>query len=243
MGTKVLADVVVEIVRSVGSEFDRVVVVNAHGGNAYALRAAADTCAADGRPFSVWSVRLPGADAHAGRTETSLLLHLAPELAQLDRAVSRREGRARRAPPGDDASRCAGGLTQRRARRSSGCVGRGGCTPARPTRGRRRRPPRVRIGRRSGDRRNGALRLRRCRRGPTRRPRHRSSTAAGRGRGRSPRGRRMVGRGHRRLRGCRRGSRIRWARSPSPEAVAAAGAITWPRSWPTCASSRRSRRR
>lgn len=26
-----------------------------------------------------WSPRLPGGDAHAGRTETSLMLHLAPE--------------------------------------------------------------------------------------------------------------------------------------------------------------------
>jgi creatinine amidohydrolase len=87
IGTKVLADVLIEIVRTAGPEFDRLVVINGHGGNAYALRAAAATCAAEGRPLEVWSVRLPGADAHAGRTETSLMLHLAPELVVLAAAV------------------------------------------------------------------------------------------------------------------------------------------------------------
>ncbi len=88
IGTKVLADVLIEIVRTAGPEFERIVVVNAHGGNAYALRAAAATCAAEGRSLEVWSVRLPGADAHAGRTETSLMLHLAPEAVQLDAAAA-----------------------------------------------------------------------------------------------------------------------------------------------------------
>jgi len=87
IGTKVLADVLVEIVRTAGPEFARIIVINGHGGNAYALRAAAATCAAEGRALEVWSVRLPGADAHAGRTETSLMLHLAPELVRLGAAV------------------------------------------------------------------------------------------------------------------------------------------------------------
>ena len=86
IGTKVLADVLIEIVRTAGPEFGRVVVINGHGGNAYALRAAAATCAAEGRPLEVWSVRLPEADAHAGRTETSLMLHLAPELVVMEAA-------------------------------------------------------------------------------------------------------------------------------------------------------------
>lgn len=86
IGTRVLSDTLVEIVRTAGPEFARIVVVNGHGGNAYALRAATATCAAEGRALEVWSIRLPGADAHAGRTETSLLLHLAPELVRLDAA-------------------------------------------------------------------------------------------------------------------------------------------------------------
>lgn len=84
IGTRVLADLLIEIVRTAGPEFTRVVVINGHGGNAYALRAATATCAAEGRALAVWSVRLPGADAHAGRTETSLMLHLAPDLVDLD---------------------------------------------------------------------------------------------------------------------------------------------------------------
>ncbi len=88
IGTRVLADVLVELVRTAGPEFVRVVAINAHGGNAYALRAATATCASEGRSLEVWSVRLPGADAHAGRTETSLLLHLAPELVHLELAVA-----------------------------------------------------------------------------------------------------------------------------------------------------------
>ena len=87
VGTRVLADVLVEIVRTAGPEFARIVAINGHGGNAYALRAAAATCAAEGRSLEVWSIRLPGADAHAGRTETSLLLHLDPDLVRLDAAA------------------------------------------------------------------------------------------------------------------------------------------------------------
>ena len=34
----------------------------------------------------MWSIRLPGADAHAGRTETSLMLAVAPDTVHLDRA-------------------------------------------------------------------------------------------------------------------------------------------------------------
>lgn len=80
IGTRVLTDVLTEIVRTAGPEFARIVVVNGHGGNADALRAATATCAGEGRSLELWSVRLPGADAHAGRTETSLMLHLAPVL-------------------------------------------------------------------------------------------------------------------------------------------------------------------
>lgn len=88
IGTRVLGEVLVEIVRNAGPELARIVVVNAHGGNADALRSAGETCAAEGRRLDVWSVRIPGGDAHAGRSETSLMLHLAPELVDLDRAAA-----------------------------------------------------------------------------------------------------------------------------------------------------------
>lgn len=86
VGTRVLSEMLIEIVRTAGPEFSRVVVINGHGGNAYALRAASAVCEAEGRPLDVWSVRLPGADAHAGRTETSLMLAIAPAQVRLELA-------------------------------------------------------------------------------------------------------------------------------------------------------------
>ena len=76
--------VVTELVRS-ADHFAGVVVVNAHGGNARALQRAARTVDHDGRRLLVWHASVPGGDAHAGRTETSLLLALAPHLVAADR--------------------------------------------------------------------------------------------------------------------------------------------------------------
>ncbi|MDE0068054.1 MAG: mycofactocin biosynthesis peptidyl-dipeptidase MftE [Acidimicrobiaceae bacterium] len=86
VGTRVLSEMLIEIVGNAGPEFGRIVAVNGHGGNAYALRAATEVCKARGQTLEVWSVRLPGADAHAGRTETSLMLAIAEGLVRLDLA-------------------------------------------------------------------------------------------------------------------------------------------------------------
>jgi len=86
VGTEVLASMLVEIVRTVGPEFDRITVINAHGGNLAALTRAHRTCEFEGRGLLVWSVRLADADLHAGRTETSLMLAIAPELVRFDHA-------------------------------------------------------------------------------------------------------------------------------------------------------------
>ena len=61
------------------------VVVNGHGGNHDALRAFAGD---DGDvPTTTWSPSVPpGGDLHAGRTETSLALHLFPDHVRLDLA-------------------------------------------------------------------------------------------------------------------------------------------------------------
>ncbi len=66
----------VELGRSASETFDRLLFVNAHGGNAAPLAAAVDRLRAEGRDARAWSPRF-GGDAHAGRTETSLLLALA----------------------------------------------------------------------------------------------------------------------------------------------------------------------
>ena len=85
-GREVLTAAIVEIVRTAGSEFDRVVLVNGHGGNAEAVQAAAATCEAEGRPVRIWYPTHPGGDAHAGRTETSVMLAIDPDRVRLDRA-------------------------------------------------------------------------------------------------------------------------------------------------------------
>lgn len=86
IGTDALCTVVVEVVRYAAADWDTVVVVNGHGGNADALRQAAELCRYEGRGLQVVHCALAGMDAHAGRAETSMLLHLHPELVRSDRA-------------------------------------------------------------------------------------------------------------------------------------------------------------
>jgi mycofactocin precursor peptide peptidase len=88
MDHRVLADLVLELVRSARSAFRGVVVVSAHGGNRHALALAEESCAAAHEEVLFWSARTPGGDAHAGRTETSLLLAVDPAVVRLDLAVA-----------------------------------------------------------------------------------------------------------------------------------------------------------
>jgi mycofactocin system creatininase family protein len=67
--------VLVELGRSACETFDRLLFVNAHGGNAEPLSAAVRRLREEGRDVRAWAPRL-GGDAHAGRTETSLMLML-----------------------------------------------------------------------------------------------------------------------------------------------------------------------
>jgi len=85
IGAAALELVVVELVRSADA-FGGVVLVSGHGGNAVPLAAAVATLRTEGRNVLGWSPRIPGGDAHAGHTETSLLLALAPETVRLDAA-------------------------------------------------------------------------------------------------------------------------------------------------------------
>ena len=74
IGTAALEHVLVELVRSADA-FAGVVLVSGHGGNAEALARAVMTLRAERRNVLAWSPRSAG-DAHAGRTETSLMLAL-----------------------------------------------------------------------------------------------------------------------------------------------------------------------
>jgi creatinine amidohydrolase len=77
IGRVALELVLVELVRSADA-FSGVVLVNGHGGNVAAAAAAVDRLAAEGRAVLAWSPHVAGGDAHAGRTETSLMLALRP---------------------------------------------------------------------------------------------------------------------------------------------------------------------
>lgn len=77
IGTEVLTDVLVEVVRSARSWTTGVVFVSGHGGNRDALNAAQECAEQEGDEVLVLSAATKNGDLHAGRTETSLLLFLA----------------------------------------------------------------------------------------------------------------------------------------------------------------------
>ena len=80
IGTEALTAVLIEYGRSACDWADRVLFVNGHGGNLDALRAAVVLLHTEGRDVAWCSCSVAGADAHAGYMETSVLLHLSPEV-------------------------------------------------------------------------------------------------------------------------------------------------------------------
>ncbi|MBM7516988.1 mycofactocin biosynthesis peptidyl-dipeptidase MftE [Nocardioides nitrophenolicus] len=92
IGTDALHQVVVELTRSMRTWAARVVLVNGHGGNLTALRAAVEQLVAEGHDVSWVACATEDVDLHAGRTETSLMLHLAPATVRLDRAEAGNTG-------------------------------------------------------------------------------------------------------------------------------------------------------
>jgi mycofactocin system creatininase family protein len=96
IGTEALTTVLVELGRSAfpadgPRPFRAVVFVNGHGGNLFAVRRAVEVLAGEHRPVRSWAPAVPGGDAHAGRTETSLLLAIAPEVVHAARPVGATE--------------------------------------------------------------------------------------------------------------------------------------------------------
>jgi mycofactocin system creatininase family protein len=88
IGTEALTGLLVEYGRSAGRWAGRVLVVNGHGGNLDALRAAVPLLRSEGRDVAWFPCGVAGGDAHAGRTETSLMLHVEPGGVRGDRAVA-----------------------------------------------------------------------------------------------------------------------------------------------------------
>ncbi len=86
IGTEALTTVLVELGRSAGRWAGRQLVVNGHGGNLDALRSAVPLLREEGRDAAWFPCGVPGGDAHAGRTETSLVLHVEPSSVRADLA-------------------------------------------------------------------------------------------------------------------------------------------------------------
>lgn len=78
IGTDALAMLLVEFGRSATCWAERLLFVNGHGGNVAALDRAVRLLRSEGRDAAWSACTARGADAHAGHTETSLLLHISP---------------------------------------------------------------------------------------------------------------------------------------------------------------------
>jgi mycofactocin system creatininase family protein len=88
IGTEALHTVIVELARSAALTFSAVTLVNGHGGNHQGVTAAVRQLVAEGHNVRAWSPSIRGGDAHAGRSETSLMLAIAPSLVHLDVAAA-----------------------------------------------------------------------------------------------------------------------------------------------------------
>ncbi|GGD70079.1 mycofactocin biosynthesis peptidyl-dipeptidase MftE [Microbacterium murale] len=88
IGQAALRGILIEMVRSLACWAGRIVVVNGHGGNVSCLSLVIPELIAEGHDVSWLPCVTPSGDAHAGFTETSIMLHLAPDRVHLDRAAS-----------------------------------------------------------------------------------------------------------------------------------------------------------
>jgi len=85
IGTDVLTQVLIEIVRS-ADWCNGVVFVNGHGGNTDAVNAAVRTLKSEQRKVAAWWPRIEHGDAHAGASETSMMLVINPEQVNMAKA-------------------------------------------------------------------------------------------------------------------------------------------------------------
>lgn len=86
IGHEALELLLVELGRSVSRWARRLLVVNGHGGNLAGLRRAVARLREEGRDAAWWHCAVPGADAHAGRAETSLMSAVRPGSVRAERA-------------------------------------------------------------------------------------------------------------------------------------------------------------
>ncbi len=86
IGHPALRAVLVELGRSAVAWASRMLFVNGHGGNLPTVAEAVVQLRGEGRDVAWSGCVVPDGDAHAGRTETSILLALDPSLVRLDLA-------------------------------------------------------------------------------------------------------------------------------------------------------------
>ena len=84
IGNEALTRMLIELGRSADWSAG-LVFVNGHGGNMRAVALAVSALQAESRRSAAWSPRVDG-DAHAGSTETSMILAIAPHLVDMSRA-------------------------------------------------------------------------------------------------------------------------------------------------------------
>jgi mycofactocin precursor peptide peptidase len=78
IGTRALTELLLELGRDAARDWESLLLVNGHGGNVDAVAGAIARLRAEGRRCDAFHAGLATGDAHAGRTETALLLHLDP---------------------------------------------------------------------------------------------------------------------------------------------------------------------
>jgi creatinine amidohydrolase len=86
IGSEALASCLIELGRHASLHWPALLLVNGHGGNVTAVEAAVGRLRYEGRACLAWHAALPGGDAHAGRSETSIMLALDPGAVRLDAA-------------------------------------------------------------------------------------------------------------------------------------------------------------
>lgn len=99
IGTDALTTLLVEYGRSATCWAQRLVFVNGHGGNISALQNAIGRLRAEGRDAGWCACACAGGDAHAGHTETSVLLHISPDSVHTDRMLAGNEAPLRELLP------------------------------------------------------------------------------------------------------------------------------------------------
>ncbi|MFF9277876.1 mycofactocin biosynthesis peptidyl-dipeptidase MftE [Streptomyces griseosporeus] len=88
VGHDALRLLVTEIGRSMLRWAGRLLVVNGHGGNLRSLADAVAGLRSESRDVAWWPCLPPGSDAHAGHTETSMMLRLRSSAVRRERAVA-----------------------------------------------------------------------------------------------------------------------------------------------------------